>query len=82
MVAFLDEACQATKLETLLVWAHNTDTALRIMFTDYPSQLYDILKSANRNANDDLINSFATRMDVLLFGRLMKRGFDVYLLNE
>ena len=32
VVAIIDEACQSTELETLLVWAHNTETLIQIIF--------------------------------------------------
>ena len=33
VIAIIDEACQSTELETLLVWAHNTETLLLIIFS-------------------------------------------------
>ena len=39
VVAFIDEACQSTELETLLVWAHNTETLLLLVFLGDPKQL-------------------------------------------
>lgn len=39
VVAIIDEACQFTELESLLVWAHNTGTLLQIIFLGDPKQL-------------------------------------------
>ena len=39
VVAVIDEACQSTELGTLLVWAHNTETSLLLVFLGDPKQL-------------------------------------------
>ena len=45
VVAIIDEACQSTELETLLIWAHNTETLLLLIFLKDSKQLRAIVKT-------------------------------------
>ena len=47
LIAVIDEACQSTELETLLVWAYNTETLLQIIFLGDPLQLRGTVLTLN-----------------------------------
>ena len=82
VVAIIDEACQSTELETLLVWAHNTETLVLIIFIGDPKQLPGTVKTLFQNTADNLVNPFAKQMIVSLFERLWSRGFPSYMFYE
>ena len=82
VVAVIDEACQSTELETLLVWAHNTETLLLLVFLGDPKQLRGTVKSYNQNTSDNLVNPFANQMIISFFERLWIRNFDTYMFTE
>ena len=81
-VAVIDEACQSTELETLLVWAHNTETMLLLIFLGDPKQLRATVKTHGRNTDDQLMNPFSEQLIISFFERLWTRGFDMYMLTE
>lgn len=82
VVAIIDEACQSTELETLLVWAHNTETLLLLIFLGDPKQLRATIKTHGQNTADQLMNPFAEQMVISFFERLWLRGFDTYTFTE
>ena len=82
VVAFIDEACQSTELEALLVWAHNTETLLLLIFLGDPKQLRATVKSFGRNTDVELMNPFADQMIISFFERLWSRGFKTFMLTE
>ena len=82
MVAVIDEACQSTELETLLVWAHNTETLLLLVFLGDPKQLRGTVKSYNQSTSDNLVNPFANQMIISFFERLWLRNYDTYMFTE
>ena len=59
IVAIIDEACQSIELETLLVWAHNTETIIFVIFLWDPLQLRGTVKTYGQNTDDNLVNPFA-----------------------
>ena len=61
VAAIIDEACQSTELETLLVWAHNTETLIQIIFLDDPLQLRGTVMTLNQDTDDNLVNPFAKK---------------------
>ena len=70
MVAVIDEAYQSTELETLLVWAHNTEALLLLVFLGNPKQLRGTAKTYNQNTDEDMVKSFAKQMIISFFERL------------
>ena len=70
VVAVVDEACQSTELETLLVWAHNTETLVLIIFIGDPKHLPGTVKTLMHNTADSLVNPFVRQMIISLFERL------------
>ena len=82
VVAIIDEACQSTELETLLVWAHNTETLLLLIFLDNPKQLRATVKTYNQNTAEQIMNPFAEQMMISPFERLWRRGFSTYMFIE
>ena len=82
VVAIIDEACQSTELESLLVWAHNTETLLLLIFLGDPKQLRATVKTYNQNTDEQMVNPFAEQMVISLFERLWRRGFSTYMFTE
>lgn len=78
----IDECCQSTELETLLAWAHNTETVLILVLVGDPQQLPPTVVTKDSNRGNLLVNPFAPQMCVSLFERLWRRGFPVHMLNE
>ena len=82
VIAIIDEACQSTELETLLVWAHNTETLVQIIFLGDPLQLRGTVMTLNQNTDDNLVNPFAKQMVISFFERLWRRDFPTYMFTE
>ncbi|KAL8857991.1 MAG: hypothetical protein Q9178_005451 [Gyalolechia marmorata] len=80
-VILVDECCQATELEALLVYAHNSETVVLIIFIGDPRQLPPTILTHNQNWQGTLVNAFAPQLRWTYFERLHRRGFYVYRLN-
>ena len=70
VVAIIDEACQSTELETLLVWAHNRETLLLLISLGDPKQLRATVKSLGQNKVDNLTNPFTKQITISYFEHL------------
>ena len=68
--SFIDEACQSPELEILLIWAHNTETLLLLVFLGDLKKLQGTVKTYNHNTDESIINPFAKQMIVSFFERL------------
>lgn len=82
VLAILDEACQSTELESLLVRAHNTETLLQIIFLGDLKQLRATVKTHSQNTEDHTVNPFADHLIISFFERLWSRDFETYMFKE
>ena len=82
VVGIHDEVCQASDLDSLMLWAHNVDTIARYIMIGDPLQLGVTVKTAGLEAGKDGWNPFSKQLQHVFFKRLKNRGFPVFLLNE
>lgn len=83
VLALIDEACQSTELESLLVRVHNTETLLPIpFFLGDPKQLRATVKTHSQNTEDHTVNPFADHLIISFFERLWSRDFETYMFKE
>ncbi|KAL9030774.1 MAG: hypothetical protein Q9196_001124 [Gyalolechia fulgens] len=76
-VILVDECCQATELEALLAWAHNSESVELTIFIGDPKQLPPTVLTYNLNWQGAVVNLFAPRPDAQAGSAFIKKTFGV-----
>ncbi len=78
----IDEGAQSTELECLLPWINNCETVKLVIIVGDPKQLNATVKTADQNKRDEVVNPFASQLQLSMFERLQNLGFPVSLFIE
>ena len=83
VVGIHDEVCQASDLDSLMLWVHNVESIARYIMIGDPLQLGVTVKTAHlEKGKDDNWNPFCKQLMHVFFKRLKNRDFLVFLLSE
>jgi len=66
----IDEGAQSTELEGLLPWIDSCETVKLVIIVGDPKQLNATVKTADQNKRDEVVNPFASQLQLSMFERL------------